>query len=251
METARLLSGFPVNIELTEVWRWLGSHGRKGDPRLAGEVEEAVALAGELIEPKAAYSRLRVRAVDPSGVLLENGERLNGSAGPYLAEQFRGAEELVVVVVTIGPRLEGRVQDLFGEKRPLEAVILDATGSAASSAASRYVNGLLCEEAGNDGLRAGRIVRPGSSHWDILGQRTLFAMLPTEEIGVSLTTSCLILPRKSGSGVVPLGRHLAAEHEPSEASCRHCPNTRCIARIVDIEQPSTATGTVVKVQATQ
>ncbi len=231
MDNVCLLTDFSVDIDQAEVWRWLGSHGRKGDPRLAEDVACLMAVGEELAEPKAAFVRLKVRSVDRSGVALDNGERLNGSAGPYLAEQFRGAEEAFVVVVTVGSRIEARVQELFAEKRPLEAVILDAVGSAASSAVARYVNGYLYKQAAEDGLEGGRIVRPGSAQWDILGQRTLFAMLPTEKIGVTLTSSCLILPRKSGSGVIPLGHNLAAPHEPNEVSCRHCPNSSCIARI--------------------
>jgi hypothetical protein len=231
MSNACTLAGFSVDIDPAEVWRWLGSHGRKGDERLAGDVARLIEVARELAEPKAIYTRLKVRLIDDSGVSLENGERLNGTAGPYLAEQLRGAEEIGVVVVTVGPRIELRVQELFIDKRPLEAVILDSIGSATSSAVSRYVNGFLYKLAAEDGLEGGRIVRPGSQQWDILEQRTLFAMLPTEEIGVSLTSSCLILPRKSGSGVIPLGHNLAAPHEPNELSCRHCPNLKCVARI--------------------
>ncbi len=231
MDSACFITDFSIEIDIDEVWRWLGSHGRKGDPRLAEEVARTAQAAGELAEPKAVYARLKVRSVDAQGVLLENGERLNGAHGPQLAEQFSGAAEAFVVVVTVGSGIESQVQRLFAEKRPLEAVILDAAGSAASSAVSRYVNGCLYQQAEQDGLEGGRIIRPGSQYWDLLGQRTLFAMLPTERIGVSLTSSCLILPRKSGSGVIPLGHSLANRHEPSESSCRHCPNVKCIARI--------------------
>ncbi len=217
------ITDFRLDIDRAEVWRWLGSHGRKGDPRLEDQVEAASQEALALAEPRAIYTRVRVRALGSEGIWLENGERLNGMAGPYLSSQCTGADEIVVAVTTIGPRVENRVQQLFQEKRPLEAVILDAAGSAASSAASRYVNAVLYSQASTQGLKGGRILRPGSHYWDILGQRVLFSMLPTEQIGVTLTTSCLILPKKSGSGIIPFGRELVHVHQGSEASCRYCP----------------------------
>jgi hypothetical protein len=230
MQEALFLEGFPVTVDEAEVWRWLGSHQKTGDPKLANEVRQAQAIAEQLIEPKAVYIRNPVMNISANGVFLENGEKLNGAAGPELATQCAGADELVVTVTTIGPKVEALVQSLFADKRPLEAVIMDAVGSAASAAASRFISGVIFEMAANHGMKAGRILRPGAHYWDIIGQRVLFAMMPAEKIGVTLTPSCLILPRKSSSGVIPIGRALVQEHQPAESTCRRCPNLKCIAR---------------------
>jgi hypothetical protein len=230
MEEIRFLHNFPITVDEAEVWRWLGSHGRKGDPKLADVVIQARSLAADLLETKAVYVRVKVKEISSAGVTLANGEKLDGADGSFLANEFAGAEEVVINVATIGPRIEARVQELFAQKKPLEAVTLDAAGSAASSAASRFVNGVIYQQAAQEGMKAGRIFRPGNQHWDLIGQRTLFAIMPAETIGVTLTSSCLILPRKSSSGVIPVGRNLIKEHAPAESSCRRCPNIECIAR---------------------
>jgi hypothetical protein len=233
MDEAQYLQDFQIDIEEAEIWRWMGSHGRKGDPRLQDEVRQAKELAVRLIEPQAVYMRLPVRSIEPAGISLENGERLNGAAGPHLARDCEGADELVVNVATIGPKLETRVQELFAEKQQLKAVILDAAGSAASSASSRYVIGCIYQQTAERGLKAGHIQRPGSHYWDLMGQRVLFAMMPAEHIGVKLTPSCLIIPKKSSSGFIPIGKNLVHEHKASGDACRRCPNLKCIARIED------------------
>ena len=70
-------------------------------------------------------------------------------------------------------------------------------------------------------------LNPGSlEHWQIYGQKDLFAMLSGggDEIGVSLTASMLMLPHKSGSG---LFFSSAREYENCELCPRiDCPNRR-------------------------
>lgn len=66
-------------------------------------------------------------------------------------------------------------------------------------------------------------LNPGSlEHWQIDGQKDLFAMLSGggKEIGVELTPSMLMLPHKSGSGIFFSS---SREYE----NCELCPRTDC------------------------
>jgi len=69
---------------------------------------------------------------------------------------------------------------------------------------------------------------PGQEGWPIQQQRVLFDLLPAGEIGVRLTASYLMLPRKSLSFVVGLG----PEMQPDAVTCDFCSKReRCAWRV--------------------
>jgi len=75
-----------------------------------------------------------------------------------------------------------------------------------------------------------RAFSPGAAGdaWDLSKQALLFAYVPTESIGVQLTPSYLMHPRKSLSFVLGLGKDVP--HVPDPFSCDGCPRTDCAYR---------------------
>jgi len=47
---------------------------------------------------------------------------------------------------------------------------------------------------------------PGYCGWNITGQKILFSLLPEYFCGIELTDTCLMLPIKSVSGIIGIGR---------------------------------------------
>ena len=41
--------------------------------------------------------------------------------------------------------------------------------------------------------------------WNVRGQRDLLSLIPIDEIGVTLTSSYMLVPQKSGSGLIGTG----------------------------------------------
>ncbi|MDH5706513.1 MAG: hypothetical protein OEZ45_10900, partial [Candidatus Aminicenantes bacterium] len=58
---------------------------------------------------------------------------------------------------------------------------------------------ILAEKARETGLWPSKRFSPGYGKWDIREQRYVFSVLPGESIGVRLTESCMMIPRKSVS----------------------------------------------------
>ena len=84
------------------------------------------------------------------------------------------------------------------------------------------------DEATARGLGTGMRASPGQEGWSIWQQQMLFGLLSAEEIGVRLTESCLMLPRKSVSFVIGLG----PEMRPDAVTCDFCSKrNRCRWRV--------------------
>ena len=107
----------------------------------------------------------------------------------------------------------------------LDALLLDAIGSAAAEAAADALNESLCEEARAEGLHAAPRVSPGYGAWDVAHQRALLALLPAAELGISLTSGQMMVPRKSVSFAV---RFECAARPGAEATlCARCGMASC------------------------
>ena len=67
---------------------------------------------------------------------------------------------------------------------------------------------------------------PGYCHWDVADQRKLFSLFPSAPCGVTLTSSLLMNPVKSISGVIGIGKSVGYRDYP----CALCLSNHCIYR---------------------
>ena len=110
---------------------------------------------------------------------------------------FKDAEKVALCICTIGPELEAEVNDLMKKNEMLKALILDALGSEAAEETAIQSDQILAKKAREMDLWPSKRFSPGYGKWNIKEQRYVFQMLPGQEIGVRLTESCMMIPRKS------------------------------------------------------
>jgi hypothetical protein len=82
--------------------------------------------------------------------------------------------------------------------------------------------------AEDDSLFISRRFSPGYCDWNIGQQRMLFWALSGKEIGIRLNGRCLMVPQKSISGIIGMGRRKAdiEGYDP----CRECKKKECPGR---------------------
>ena len=207
--------GFKVGVERAEVLRLLGAGGRgvgESAERIEREIEKCLRTAEDMIRPAGIY-------------LITAGGALPGS------KVFAGLERVAFCVCTIGPALEGEVSRLGDGGDLLSAFVLDAIGSVAAEAAADYMDGRIQAEAARDGLRTSCRASPGYGDWDIREQASIFRLLPAERIGVRLTESMMMVPRKSVSFAIHIDESPARLR--SENSCGNCERTDCPFRLLE------------------
>jgi cobalamin-dependent methionine synthase I len=112
---------------------------------------------------------------------------------------FLNAQKVALCVCTIGPRLEEECAAQFARNEDLRGLALDALGSEAVAQVTRNMDRLLAEEALRLGLWPSKKYAPGYRDWDVSHQAFLFSRVPAEQIGVRLTESFMMVPRKSYS----------------------------------------------------
>ena len=110
---------------------------------------------------------------------------------------FKDAVKVAICICTIGPELEQEIKDLMEKNEITRALILDALGSEAAEEVAIQSDRKLAEKAREMNLWPSKRYSPGYGKWDVKEQRFIFELLPASDIGVRLTESCMMVPRKS------------------------------------------------------
>jgi len=208
-----VIDPIPVNLSPDEAVRVLRLDRRAGG---GDRARKLLAEASSLFRPRAFYREAFIEARTADGVTIEG--RVFRSR--VLRVNTDRAFKVFAYVLTIGPELEthaARSGDL------LHRYYLEILADTALDAAAEKIRERLGRESGLGRLSA---MNPGTlEDWPISGQVPLFDLLEgvESEIGVRLTDSLLMLPRKSVSGVL-------FPSEETFLSCRLCPRLPCPGR---------------------
>ena len=174
-------TAFDLVLDERKILIRIGHKGPTQDIRLS--LAEAVGEEGQrartLIEPAAIWTVL-------------DGRETNGHP------VFARAARVALAICTIGPRLEKAVAESMGSD-VLRGLILDAYGSQAVSEISRAIVRDVEVRARESGFVPSKRFAPGYKSWPLEEQAFLFGRLPGETIGVRLTESFMMIPRKSYS----------------------------------------------------
>lgn len=176
----------------------------------------ALVEGGGLVRPAVAWEAHPVVGMGRNGVHLGKDDVLGG---PLLASHLALSREIAVMVCTIGPGLEERVAEHFARGKPLHGLMLDEIGNAVLRSLTAEAARLVGREASSRRWGAGRPLSPGMPGWAIEEQRRLFALAGAGRIGVSLTSSGMMTPRKSVSLVVGFGPEMEPGEHAETCSC--------------------------------
>lgn len=147
--------------------------------------------------------------------------------GKIISRQLSGSQRYVFFVATAGTDFETLRKTTENSGDMVRAFIIDSIGSViAEKTADRMeeaLDGLLAPA----GWKHTNRFSPGYCGWHVCGQHDLFALFPDgRPCGVTLTSSSLMIPIKSVSGVIGIGenvRHL-------DYTCGLCDYKQCYKR---------------------
>jgi hypothetical protein len=143
-----------------------------------------------------------------------------------IAAQMKGADSIAVFVCTIGPGMENWARECLQAGDYLKGYMVDAIASELVEAAMDRIQERLEEKARAEGRAITNRFSPGYCGWPVSEQHKLFSLLPRGFCGITLTESALMLPIKSVSGIIGIGRNVRKMSYP----CKFCDMRDCIYR---------------------
>jgi hypothetical protein len=205
-----------------EIIRLLG--GSSG-ARVSRSVERKMQTWKEHVDrvanPRITYTVQWIDSIRGSSLRLEDGARITS---PKVARTLKQAEAVVCFVATIGNRIEGAIERLNEEGNVSDAYIVDAMGSVGVERAVEKFHLAMERVFRNQGKGVTLRFSPGYCDWPLNEQEKLFKLVQADLIGVTLSESCLMNPRKSVSGIFGI------TNDPSQTVSGHNPCARCNKR---------------------
>jgi hypothetical protein len=198
-----------LSLKTEEVLR---RQGFRGHPKIRPEIKSLILelLATmentQLLEPAVAYEYYQVTGMSPNQTSLEGNKAIHGSLLPTI---FPEAKRLAILICTIGPRLEKQATAYNKSGEALRGMLLDGIGSAAIDMLAPEACRLIASDVSLSGQQTSSPISPGWPSLPITEQWNLFALVNTQEIGVGLTSSGIMIPRKSVSMVIGIGPQMA------------------------------------------
>jgi hypothetical protein len=160
----------------------------------------------------------------PQGLILHSSGRLR--CGSKIARQIVGSDSFALFVSTAGNSFDRWIKSKASEGDVLEEYLCSSIGSVIAD----KVADVIQEEINSSAAKAGKGITnrysPGYCSWNIREQRSIFDLLPVDQIGVTLTPSFLMKPIKSVSGIIGIG----ADKNPGPYQCDICNMTNCLVK---------------------
>jgi hypothetical protein len=206
-----ILSPIPLQVDLRSV-KMRAHVPEKEEKRLAALAE----AAHSVIAAKAIYRVSYIKSKGEDSVVIEGVQ----FRSKVLRKNLDKVERVFPYVVTLGKGVDD-LEAASGDV--LEKYYLDQIGNAAVVQAREHLKNTLAKRYGLGGLSC---LGPGQlKDWPLQEQRPLFSLLGDVEsaVGVTLTETLMMSPRKSLSGV----------YFPTETTffaCQLCPRGECPSR---------------------
>lgn len=189
-------------------------------------IEAALVSAKDYCDIKGGYLILDHIAINKDNFSIQiDGVELD--VKKIICNQIRKSESLALFVCTAGPGISHRSEQLMQQGDILEAYLLDVVGSEIVEAAMDKIQDELEHDLSTKGLHITNRYSPGYCDWNVSEQHKLFSFFPPGFCGVTLTSSALMQPVKSVSGIIGLG----PEVRRKPYACNICDMANCIYRM--------------------
>lgn len=210
--TLKTLTYKQLGIIPTDIYEVMGYHGAQPDEAIVRETETVLDDVRGWLRPQFCFLVMR--------------ELPDLEIGKIIEKQLQGSEAYVIFICTCGQEYEIYQQQLKAENDMVREFIADALGSVIAEKCADEMEKNVQESIEKLGWHHTNRFSPGYCGWHVSQQQKLFPLFKGETCGVRLTESSLMLPIKSVSGIMGIGK----EVRRLDYTCGLCQFEKCYKR---------------------
>ena len=153
--------------------------------------------------------------------------------GKKIGAHLAGCDKVILLSATVGEEIEETVTRLFAEDEYTASVLLDAAATTAVEQIADDMEKVIRPKAAAQGYGMRWRFSPGYGDWPIDQQPELIRLAKADEIGVSLSSSMMLIPRKSITAIIGLYKEGTRKEQAVHAKgCAACSKLDCPSRVV-------------------
>jgi len=214
-----------LTIKRENIVNSLGVPSDKADEYLTGLIDELIERCMQLCTPRAG-----ITIYDNPFFSKENGTMIIKGTSFNLNRMVTSALSKSTYIAffagTCGEKTGEYSADFLKKGHGLEGLIVDLIGSEIAEGVAEYIHTRISSEMVTEGLSTTNRYSPGYCNWPVSDQHKLFMLLGGNNCGIKLTESSLMIPIKSVSGLVGLGKDVVNRGY----ACAWCDADHCLYR---------------------
>ena len=210
--TQKTLTYDQLMITPTDVFEQMGYHGLLPDKVTQQETSVIIEEVRQWLCPQFCYQVVK--------------EQPSFDMGKIILRQLRGSEAYALFVCTSGTEYEAYQQRLKEQGDMVRVFIADALGSVIAEKCADQMEATLQENIDKLGWHHTNRFSPGYCGWHVSQQQLLFPLFEGHTCGVQLTDSSLMVPIKSVSGIIGIGKKV----RKLDYTCGLCDFQQCYKR---------------------
>ena len=210
-------------VDTAETKRYAGlKNARFDDEKIANAADEAALLATPRgIWQQYAYDSSRSCVLsDPPFPII----------GRSIQKHLDHCEAVVILAATVGEGIEKHVTDSFDAGNYAYAVLLDAAATAAVEQVADAMERTIRPSVDRAGYTMRWRYSPGYGDWPLNEQPHLIRLSHAAEIGIRLTESLMLWPRKSITAIIGLAKKTTNMAAVPPSGCASCAKLDCPSR---------------------
>ena len=146
--------------------------------------------------------------------------------GTKIVKALTGSECIAVVVATVGSGVDSLIKKYNGVYDFLKAYWCDKLSNWVLDKLMTYLINDIRDEAKERGMQVTSNWGPGYCGWNIKEQKNLLSLCDASCLGITLSSSMIMNPVKSISGVVGIGHNVVFK----KSGCSDCNLHKCAYR---------------------
>ena len=210
--TEKTLSFEELGITAADVYEQMGYHDAQPDKATQQETAMILKEVSQWLRPQFSYFVVN--------------KQPDFEMGNIILRQLRGSEAFALFVCTSGLEFETYQHRLKEQGDMVRVFIADALGSVIAEKCADQMEKALQESIDKLGWKHTNRFSPGYCGWHVSQQQLLFPLFQGHTCGVKLTDSSLMIPIKSVSGIIGLGKKV----RKLEYTCGLCDFKQCYKR---------------------
>ena len=217
--TEKTLTYDELRITPEDIYEAMGYHGASPDEATQHETQAIIDDVRRWLRPQFCFF---VRQLLP-----------DFDIGRIIERQLRSSEAYTLFICTSGVEFEAYQQQLKQADDMVRVFIADSLGSVIAEKCADQMEIAVQESIDKLGWHHTNRFSPGYCGWHVSQQQLLFPLFEGHTCGVRLTDSSLMLPIKSVSGIIGLGK----EVRRLDYTCGLCNFEKCYKRRNNLSFP--------------
>ena len=210
--TKKTLTYDQLSIVPADIYEAMGYHGAQPDEATLRETQAIIDDVREWLRPQFCFFVTR--------------ELPDFEIGQIIEKQLQGSEAYALFICTCGQEYEAYQQQLEAGNDMVRVFIADSLGSVIAEKCADEMEKNLQKSIEKLGWYHTNRFSPGYCAWHVSQQQKLFPLFEGETCGVRLTESSLMLPIKSVSGIIGVGKDVRR----LDYTCGLCQFEKCYKR---------------------